>query len=284
MIKVMKKFIISLSVLALGFVSSCQQEDLVNESSQSKSSIEVKASLEEQTTSRTQLGEGYKVLWSENDAIHVFGSEKGKAKYGIKEAGKPDGVFGEIAGDIDWLGGNEKYIGVYPYLENTKFGKSENGFVIETVIPTKQNFIAGSFDKDAAPMVSVSEDNDFAFKNASSIIIVPLKGEAKILSATLKSENKIAGAATISVNEANGWTPSVDVTNGENMVVVSCGGGVDLKDEATNFVFVLAPSTGEYEDLTITFEDSDDNEYKIDLPKREYSRSGSFTLKEKTFN
>ena len=51
----MKKIFISLSMLALGFMASCQQEELVSESSQSKSSLEITASLEENIASRTQL-------------------------------------------------------------------------------------------------------------------------------------------------------------------------------------------------------------------------------------
>ena len=290
----MKKIFIAFSMFALGFMTSCQQDELIHETSQTNANFEITAILEDNTTSRTQLssleGNMYKVLWSDKDALSIFSSDDAHSRYVVnKGAGTVRASFKWAGGDItagteSSTGGNEMLVGVYPYSKTTTIEKAENGFKINTAIPTEQIFTAGSFGKDASPMVAVSKGHDFAFKNVGTIIIVPLKGEAKILSATLESKiHKIAGAATISVNEANGWTPSVDVTNGENKVVVSCGDdGVDLKDEATNFVFVLAP--GYYEDLTITFEDSDDNEYKIDLPKREYSRSGSFTLKEKTFN
>ena len=284
----MKKFFVSLSVLALGFMASCQQEELVNEASQTKSSLDVTATLEENTASRTQLsplGEnGYKVWWSENDAFNVFGSEKGKAKYVVKGGvGEEKGTFKFEAGDDVWEN-NEMFVSVYPHSEATSIEKSENGFKINTVIPTTQAFVAGSFGKDAYPMVAVSEDNDFAFKNVGSIIIVPLNGNAKIISATLESKKQnIAGAAIVTVNEANNWTPSVDVTNGEKKVVIDCGEGVELKEENTNFCFVMAPGTYEDEELSIKFTDAHYNNYTIEFPAHTYKRSGSTTLLPKTY-
>ena len=290
----MKKIFIAFSMFTLGFMTSCQQDELIHETSQTNTNFEITAILEDNTTSRTQLssleGNMYKVLWSDKDALSIFSSDDAHSRYVVnKGAGTVRASFKWAGGDItagteSSTGGNEMLVGVYPYSKTTTIEKAENGFKINTAIPTEQIFIGGSFGKDASPMVAVSKGHDFAFKNVGTIIIVPLKGEAKILSATLESKNhKIAGAATISVNEASNWIPTVDVANGENKVILSCGEGVNLKaDVATNFVFVLAP--GIYEDLTITFEDSDHNEYKINLPKREYIRSGSFTLKEKIFN
>lgn len=286
----MKKFFLSLSVLALGFMASCQQEELVNEASQTTSSLKVTASLEENTTSRTQLSpfdNGYKVWWSENDAIRVFGSEKGHAKYVVKGGiNDVDGSFEFETGDDIWEG-NDMFVGVYPHSEATTIEKSENGFKINTVIPTTQAFVAGSFGKDAYPMVAVSEDNDFAFKNIGSIIIVPLNGNAIIKSATLEStKQNIAGAATVTV-EAGKWIPTVvDVTNGEKKVVIDCGEeGVILKEkEDTYFCFVMAPGTFEDEELTITFKDSHANSNNpIKLKARTYERSSSFTLKPRTY-
>lgn len=284
----MKKIFISLSMLALGFMASCQQEELVSESSQSKSSLEITASLEENIASRTQLSpseNGYKVCWSENDAISVLGSANGHAKYIVTNGvGEEKGSFTQEGDDEIWNEENEMFVGVYPHSTTTSIEKSDRGFKINTVIPTTQAFAAGSIGKDALPMVSVSEDNDFAFKNVGSIIIVPLNGNAKIISATLESKKQnIAGAAIVTVNEANNWTPSVDVTNGEKKVVIDCGEGVELKEENTNFCFVMAPGTYEDEELSIKFTDAHYNNYTIEFPAHTYKRSGSTTLLPKTY-
>ena len=294
----MKKIFISLSMLALGFMASCQQEEVLNETSQLKSSLEFTASLEEKAASRTQLSpldeenNIYKVLWSEKDALSVHESENSHARYIIKNGtGTVRGTFRWAGGDMiagteNWNGESEMFIGVYPYSDATTIEKSDKGFRIYTEIPTVQTFTKESFTTNEFPMVAVSKDNDFAFKNAGTIIILPLKGKAKIASATLESKaHKIAGKAIVTANKEDNWIPRTDVTNGENKVVLSCGEGVELKsDEATKFFFVMAPGTHEANDLSIKFTDVQGKYYEYKIPAElTYRRSYSTTFLEKTF-
>ena len=294
----MKKIFISLSMFALGFMTSCQQDEFINETSQLKSNLEFTANLEEKASSRTQLSpldeenNIYKVWWSEKDALSVHESENSHAKYIIKKGiGTVRGTFRWAGGDMiagteNWNGDNEMFIGVYPYSDATTIEKSEKGFRIYTEIPTVQTFAEGSYGENALPMVAVSKDNDFAFKNAGSIIILPLKGEAKIASATLESKaHNIAGKAIVTANKADKWIPTIDVTNGENKVVVDCGDGIELKaDEATKFFFVMAPGTYEANDLSIKFTDIKGNIYEYKIPAElTYLRSYSTTFLEKIF-
>ena len=294
----MKKIFISLSMLALGFMTSCQQEVLFNEASQVESSLEFTASLEGKATSRTQLSpldeenNIYKVWWSEKDAVSVHESENSHARYIVKNGiGTARGTFRWAGGDMiagteNWNNDIEMFVGVYPYSDATTVEKNEKGFRIYTEIPTLQTFAEGSYGENALPMVSVSKDNDFAFKNAGAIIILPLKGEATIASATLESNaHKIAGKAIVTANKEDKWIPTIDVTNGENKVVVDCGDGVELKDdEATKFFFVMAPGTYEANDLSIKFTDIQGNDYVFKIPfEHTYKRSSSTTFLEKTF-
>lgn len=299
-IEIMRKTLFSLSILALGFMASCQQEEVLNETSQLKAGLNFTATFEESTESRTQLSalenNTYKVLWSANDNVSIFASENIHAQYAVADGvGSARGTFTPVGGDkIEgtddevWNDNTEMFVGVYPYAEGTTVAKNEKGFTVKTVIPTKQAFAAGSFAKDASPMVAVSEDHDFAFKNVGTIIVLPLKGEAKIVKATLTSKkHNIAGEVNVTV-EGNNWVPVADVTNGENAenaVVVDCGNGVQLKaDEATKFYFVFAPGTYEAEDLSIKFTDSRYNYYEFVIPsEREYKRSQSTTFLEKTY-
>ena len=273
----MKKIFISLSMLALGFMTSCQQEVLFNEASQVESSLEFTASLEGKATSRTQLSpldeenNIYKVWWSEKDALSVHESENSHARYIIKKGvGTVCGTFRWAGGDMiagteSWNGDSKMYVGVYPYSDATTIEKNEKGFRIYTEIPTVQTFAEGSYGENALPMVAVCKDYDFAFKNVGAIIILPLKGETKIASATLESKaHKIAGKAIVTANKED---------------------GVELKaDEATKFFFVMAPGTYEANDLSIKFTDIQGNDYVFKIPsERNYKRSNSTTFLEKTF-
>ena len=281
-------------MLALGFMASCQQEEVLGEASQLKAGLNFTATMEENTASRTELSplenNTYKVWWSANDKVSVFASENTHAQFAVKDGvGSVRGTFSEVGSTIKgtetWNDDTEMYVGVYPYAEGTTVAKNEKGFIVNTVIPTKQAFAVGSFAKDAYPMVAVSEDNDFAFKNVGTIIVLPLKGEHKIVKATLTSKNhNIAGNATITV-AGNNWVPTADVTNGENAVVVDCGEGVELKaDKATNFYFVFAPGTYEAKDLSIKFTDAHYNYCEFVIPAElACKRSQSTTLPECTY-
>lgn len=291
----MKKIFILFNMLTLCFMASCQQE-VLNETSQVESSLDFTASLEEKATSRTQLSplenNNYKVWWTEKDAISIHESDRSCARYIVKKGvGTTHGTFRWAGGDIiagteSWNGDNKMFIGVYPYSNGTTIEKSESGFRIYTEIPTVQTFTEESFNKNVLPMVAVNKDYDFAFKNVGTIIILPLKGEAKIVSATLESKtHNIAGKSIVTVNKEDKWNPTIDVTNGENKVVVDCGDGIELKvDEATKFFFVMAPGTYEANDLSIKFTDIQGNDYVFKIPsERTYKRSNSTTFLEKTF-
>ena len=122
-----------------------------------------------------------------NKIITIFASENTHAQYAVADGvGSARGTFtpaggNTIEGTEVWNDGTEMFVGVYPYAEGTTVAKNEKGFTVNTVIPTKQAFAAGSFGKDASPMVAVSEDHDFAFKNVGTIIVLPLKGKDKIV-------------------------------------------------------------------------------------------------------
>ena len=81
---IMKKIFIAFSMFALGFMTSCQQDELIHETSQTNTNFEITAILEDNTTSRTQLspleGNIYKVWWSEKAALSIFSSDDAHSK------------------------------------------------------------------------------------------------------------------------------------------------------------------------------------------------------------
>ena len=290
----MKKYYI-LGVLALGLMTSCQEEEIFVRGQLANSNVVVTASLDESSTTRTQLapdGKGYKVLWAEGDALSIFSSNTAHAKFELsKGAGEANADFKFKGGDLNF--GTEAgsddfgYVGVYPYLEGTTVTKGEGLYTINTVIPTEQTYAENSFGQDASPMVAVDPSLKLSFKNVGSMLVLPLKGEGTITSATLKSKaHKIAGAAVVTVTEEeDGWIPSVTVGEGASEVVLSCGEGVELSAEAaTKFFFVLAPGTYEANDLVITFNNADGKYFEtVITAENTFKRSQSLTFGERTF-
>ena len=298
----MKHYLL-LSILALAFMASCQNEELVEAPLQVKDKMEVSATLVDESQTRTQHSSDFKkVLCSENDAISVFeiGEKSCHDRYYLKEgAGKTsadfqwDKTYGTITGGVEGEDSQKDYsfVGVYPFMEGTSVEFSNDIYTINTVIPTNQKYAENSFGQEAFVMVGVDRNNsnskpNIAFKNVGTILIFPLNGEGTIQSVTLKSEkSKIAGKAVVTVSEKENFIPSTTVNEGESEITLSCGEGVQLKgEEYTNFCFVLAP--GVYDDLVVEFTDVDGNDFKqkIENPNhKEMKRSMSYNMPKMTF-
>lgn len=290
-----------LGLISLAF-ASCQKEELPNAQLQSDSKVDVSATLADANLTKTQHNSDFtKVLWVKNDLLSVFSPNKGTVDHdryyltdgdGSSKANfKWDKTYGTISGGTTDADNSEKgfYVSVYPFMESTSVKHSNNSYTINTVLPTEQKYAANSFGEGALVMVAVDEINpkpDFAFKNTGAILVFPLKGDVVIKSATLSSKkSKIAGNAVITVSAENQFVPSTDVSNGKSEITLSCGEGVQLKnDEYTNFSIVLAPGT--YKDLVIKFSDAFGNyfEQEIENPNnKEMKRSTTYIMPEMTF-
>ena len=290
----MKKYLL-LSILALAFMASCQNEELVEPNLPVRNNIEVSATLADVEQSRTQHSSDFtNVLWSENDAISVFSSaENTHGRYCLTSgAGEKNAKFqydesymGAITGGISAESAEQDfYVGVYPFMESTSVKYSNGQYEINTAIPATQKYAENSFGQESLVMVGVSQEPSFSFKNVGTILIFPLNGNATIKSATLVSgKNKIAGKAVVTVSADN--NVSTDVSNGESEITLSCGEGVQLKgEEYTKFCFVLAP--GVYDDLVVKFTDTDGNcfEQAIKNPNgKKMERSKSYNMPKMTF-
>ena len=290
----MKKFYI-LGLLTLGLMISCQQDECSLEDSKSHQDFVVTASLSELPDTRTQLSpdaNGYKVVWSENDAFSAFNAGC-HYKYLLKSGvGQTTAEFqfmeGDTSGNIDDKIDSNVFIGVYPYSGDTEVSKSDDddNYLINTVIPTTQNYVNGSFGQNTAPMIGLNLNNypKFSFKNVASVLIMPLKGNCSITSATLKSNaHMIAGTAIVSFD---GYTPIIKAERLDaSKITLSCGNGVVLNDEApTNFCFVLAPGTYEANDLVVTFHNSEGKYFETKITaENTFTRSKTRTFSARTF-
>ena len=286
----MKKIIFSF--IALGLMTSCLKEEAFTETHETTPDFKVTATIND-TETRTQLSEDFKVLWSAGDAISYFNNGK-HYRFILEEGGEGkvsasftfDAIDGKVYGGIETDITKDFHIGVYPFSENNKVSKSEDNIVISTVIPTSQEYAVNSFGQNASPMVAVNlYTPDFSFKNVGSMLIMPLKGEGVITKATLSSKSKkIAGAVSVTAAANDNWIPTVDVTAGDSTIVLTCVEGVTLSETATNFTFILAPGTYEANDLVIKFTDSYGNYFTTEITaENTFVRSQALIFGERTF-
>ena len=296
-----------MAVLAMGLLSGCQNEtENVIRTTLPDSKVVVTASLDTKTESRTSLQEDgnndFKILWSADDKLGIFyysstAHNKFKLTDGAGESNatfESEGTFKVESGTEGGTTSNFACVGYYPYAENTTATQSTDGsYTIGMLIAVNQTYANNSFGVNNFPMLAVSDNLNFSFKNAASVLRMPLKGSAKIVKATLTSESKkIAGPYSVKMTETDGsWTPSIDgdglgiATDGSSMIVLECGEGVQLDaNTATNFLFVIPPGVYAANDLTVKFYDNENKYYSTTITaENTFDRSEVLTFTERTY-
>lgn len=269
----MKKAIFALLVTSLCF-AACQTE-AVNLNGSNLSDSILSAKIEQNEMTKTVLGEGNNILWSENDQIIAFMKSSFGHKYQIKPsfAGKTYAHFSKKSfesGD-DLFAGMEwdHNVAYYPYSESIECVKAGDNYTLEVTLPAEQTFARNSFGNGTFPMVAVSEDNDITFKNICGGIKLQLKGSQTVKSITLQGRNneKISGTATVTAYTDE--TKPVLTMNHDvsTTVTLNCGDGITLEENtATEFIIVVPPVLF-IQGFMITVTDADDKEYIVETDK-----------------
>ena len=265
----MKKAIIStLSVLLM---VSCQKNELVPEYVSGE--CDLYASIESLDATKTVMDKDNNVLWSAGDQIVAFMGTTIGVKYQIKESfvGSSAGGFSKVAdsesGD-DLVAGQEidHNVVLYPYSASAWCMKNDSNtptssYKLNVVLPDTQFYAENSFGIGAFPMVAVSTDKKFTFKNICGGLKLQFKGVDKIKSIKLEGlgGEKISGKSTI-VGYVDGSAPTITMANSDKSythVTLDCGEGVQLS-EATPTTFIIAVPPVEFASgMKITVTDTD---------------------------
>lgn len=241
---------------------------------------------------KTALGEGRSVVWSDEDRIAIFeGNSQGQA-YQVLDSyvGKSSGEFAEVEGIVTEGSSSaiEGTVAVYPYSENlTVTSDSDGGYVIEGInFPSEQRYIAGSFSDEAFTMAALSTDGsrNLFFKNIGGVLKLSLTGSYSVSEITLtgNSGELLSGQATVTL-DSNG-IPSVTMSDdASTSVSLICDPAVQLdKDTATEFIIALPPTVFT-KGFTVTVTDYDGKIYEIKTDKEnEVIRSSLLVMPEVT--
>ena len=214
------------AVAAVLAVISCNKEAPVTPATK----FEFTATTED---TKTAL-DGNKVRWNEGDLISINGA---KYKAYPRESGtKAD--FEYIDGSVPMA----PYTAIYPFegAEETEPG------VFSSVIPTVQQYTAGSFCSGSFPMMAKSEGKDLVFKNVGAALkITPSTGWKDLKIRQLKVSAAECLAGDIRIEWPEGGLPAASGADA-NSVTLDCGEGVDF-----NTPLFLSIAPGVYSSLTI---------------------------------
>lgn len=261
----MKKFITT-SLTAIFLLAGCQEEPSDN----GIGTGNYYASVEEfSSDTKTTLGEGNRVVWSDEDRIAIFeGHDEGQA-YQILDSyvGKSTGEFSIIEG-VTTEGGSgsafDKTIAVYPYNDELAVSYNENGYMISGVrFPQDQQYTSGSFADEAFPMVASTSKGakDLSFKNIGGVLKISLYGSLSVKKITLTghSEERLSGDAFVKMG-TDGSQRVVMSQNASKSVSLHCNPAVQLSTETATVFYISTPVTYFKAGFTITVTDSEGNE------------------------
>lgn len=235
-----------LGLLVVASITACmKQEDSIFE----KQSDAIYAHIDQEPDTKTQMDKFNKVLWSDNDQIVAFMKTSLSSKYQVVEgnAGKPYARFTEIAEDNDsFVSGSEfsHNVAYYPYIDGVECFSHGDDYILNVHLPAEQVYSADSFAEESMPMVAVSDDNDFTFKNVAGGLKLQLIGTQKVSSIKLQGNNeeKISGAATIRAYADDSKPAVVMDASASTSVILNCVEGVQLSmSSATEFIIALPP-------------------------------------------
>ena len=268
----MKKSIFAL-LLALIGLCACQTEE---KSSLPQDEV-IYAAIEDAGISRTFMDDFNNVRWSEGDHIVAYLHSSLGVKYQVssRSVGKTSAEFLKVANgnDDNLYAGTEleHNVVLYPYLDGIYCDKVGENYVMNINLHSEQEYVQNSFAVGSMPMVAVSDDNSFTFKNVCGGIKLLIKGNVTVASVKVEGKNneRLSGDSRV-VAYTDGRTPYIEMSeNAMGYASVQCGAsGVFLsQDVATEFIIALPPvvfSNG----FIITVADVLGNTYSFDTDKQ----------------
>ena len=262
----MKSFLNLFLLLSL-LLSSCSEDDLVNNQLVSANSLKFITSFEE-NESRTYIEEGNLLRWTEGDQISLFVGNTLNQQYLFDgETGDNSGTFTRINGTFGTGNDLSANYAVYPYSPKVKI--TEEG-IITSILPSEQSYAVNSFGLGANTMVAVTQDTYdtfLKFRNVCGYLKLQLYGDnvtIKSISLTGNNNERLAGQATIT--PVYGKEPTISMTDfATETVTLDCGEkGVKIgttASTATAFWLVVPPTTFE-SGFTISITDMEGNELR----------------------
>ncbi len=224
-----------LAAAAIAAVSvGCAKEEIEGQSQMPQAKVEM-AFTSEAASTRTQLVDGSKVIWTEGDAIGIFGGAEAVERFALQEIDADDASKAVFTGSAVPA---ETYYAIYPYHEGARMA---NG-VISTVLPSEQEAVSGTFGTDVNLSAAVSTaENSLSFRNVCGLVsleIISIPEGYTLQAISIEGQNgeKIAGDVNISVPEL---TATAAETAGTS-VTVKAAESAGLA--AGTYVFTILPA------------------------------------------
>lgn len=226
------------------------------------------ASMENIAGTKTILDEDNFIRWSEDDMIAAFIKSSVAQRYRVlpSSVGKTYAIFEKID-DADQEDSNVLSDNVLAYPYEAVVGCSENYEAYNVVmnLPIEQLYTEDSFSIGAYPMIAVSDDGDYAFRNVLGAIKIQLTGNVKVVSIVLRGndDESLCGSSVIKAYKDNS-APFIEMSSSAlGSLTLKCDPAVQLDNSVpTSFIFAIPP-TAFSKGFTVIVRGEDDKSYEI---------------------
>ena len=276
----MKGILNRIAGLAL-LITACQQVELPVEQ-EHVSGPEFTAQAETFSAQTKTTMDGNTVVWNSGDQIAIFQGLSTADKYQVKEngIGRTSATFEIIAkGNGSNATDLPANVAIYPYESRLicRPVTTENGTVTSyqidgVTIPPTQTYTTGSFADESFPMAAITtapDDHTLNFKNLCGVLKLQLKGTAKVKSIELKGNDNepLSGEATVTIYPGEA-TPIVAMSSDASQtVILDCGEGVQLSEEAATDFLITIPPTGFNKGFSVIITDTDGGGTELNTSK-----------------
>lgn len=194
----MKKFysLLVAAAMVLG-ATSCQQDAI--EEVATNEPVSFTATL---NNTRTELGEGNKVMWNADDKITIYTQENtaGVVFDGDATEAAATATFTTTS---EFAASQTGYLAVYP--NTTKAATYADGvWSVPVTIGAEQDMVANGWDEKYNHMVAYSQNNQLAFQAGTALIKFTYEGDAGMFASFYAEGANLAGNATLNYNTADG--------------------------------------------------------------------------------
>lgn len=253
----MRTFYILLKIFVAVFIfNGCSSEKLDMPSKQQEDNemdpVAVIAQINGLTT-RTALDISSNVVWTSGDEILIWSATTPGEVYSTASHNTRTGIFLPVGKPVN----DETRYALYPASIASETELTATSIEIdlkELVTQSYTRSLTPNTDISALPMVAVSNNQNFTFKNICGGIQLQLNDyqsrgiKIKSITMTSKGKEQITGKVSVDVHTGDAALKKDD---GQNTITIDCGDGINISSGgnlADNSGFVIFLPAGEYTD------------------------------------
>ena len=259
--KTISKWVFTL--LAVAFVPACvaEQEGEIPDGGKDILVARTELPLQDAESRTTLQSDGATVVWSNNDAFSLLGSDGAKSRF-VLDKGFANKVIGTFSGTV---AGTAPYYALYPDAETVSLSGDQLSFVL----PQEQTYYTGSsFSSGTSPAIAkiAGKDDPLQFKNLCGILCLRFTGSDTLSKIVLHdlAGHMLWGDCTVTLDGTEGTAAQkMTLSGGDNSLTLKMKTPLKLSLTTTRSFLFVVPSGTLNQGFSVTLYNADGDCFSI---------------------